>query len=242
MQITFEANTALLEDRLHVLARQIRVAPGVVIKEEARGITRQIIALTPPRNLAQGRAAVKRDVGRVFSALKPEAIRWPALRAAVTKRDDALVGLLLGKAKSRVAFTSSPADLKNAHLRRRTRFGRVGGKAELATYAREGARYLRDVQSRVGWARGAWVAGLIASGDRAPKWYSRHADKSGTARAHFGENPFFTATARAIKIPNYQRLVNAAVATRERITQRKIDRIIAGKAVNLGFMVVEART
>jgi hypothetical protein len=123
----------------------------------------------------------------------------------------------------------------------RTPRGRInkGVKPFLLAFGNVAGKYLRDVQSRVGWAKGAWVRTLISAGGTAPSWIARHASKAGTVIANFGENPSVMAIAHNIKIPGYQKLVDTAVRTRERITQRKIDRIVAGKAVNLGFKVIE---
>jgi len=239
VNLSVKVDTRDLEDKLYLLAREARLAPGRIIQEETKGITQQIIRITPPRNLAQGRKAVERDIGRVVTGL-PNLTGGPAFdavnRAAVAK-NEALVNRLLGRWKSKPTFTSVPAAIKGEHLRKRTRYGRVRARAQLMTYARDAKRYLREVQSRVGWAKGAWVSALIAAGGRAPSWIMRHAAKSGSVVANFGENPRVLAIAHNIKIPGYQRMVDAAVRTRERITQRKIDRLIAGKGVNLGFVV-----
>ncbi len=287
MQFTFTANTALLEDRLHKLARAVGVAPGVVIKEEARGILRQVIALTPPGRTKQsaedkfwgvkqatgyalGRAAIKSDLfgGKRRSPARYSSIGLFQRIGSSTQvpprnlgREGQTVGVNLGWEQSkRIRIyrkfwrpDAGIAEMTAFHKRyQNPRTGRVGivsqstigrWKVQDQMWVSDSAanRYLRHLQSRVGWAKGGWAAGLIATGERPPHWIARHAAAAGTVRPNFGVNPFFYATARAVKIPNYQNMVNAAVATRERITQRKIDRIIAGKAVNLGFMVVEAR-
>lgn len=286
MQITFTANTALLEDRLRALAKAVNVAPGVVIKEEARGILRQVIALTPPgrtkqdaekkfwgihqtSGLAMGRAAIKGDL---FGGKRAKRYLSIGLfqRIGSSKlvpprklgREGQTVGVSLGwENGKRIRIyrkfwrpDAGIAEMTAFHKRyQNPRTGRTG-RVSQSTIGRwkvqdqmwvsdsSANRYLKHLQDRVGWAKGGWAAGLIATGDRPPNWIARHAAAAGTVRPNFGTNPFFYATARAIKIPNYQRMVDTAVMTRERITQRKIDRIIAGKAVNLGFMVVEART
>jgi hypothetical protein len=244
VNISIQVNTGRLEDALHLLAKQARVAPGVVIKEETKAIAQQIIRITPPRNLAQGRKAVAGDVNRIVYAPDAENVKWPPLKQAIQKRDVAkAAALFANKREPRFTFTSSQAEIRAQHERMRTRRGRVskGVKPNLAAFPREAGRYLRDVQSRVGWAKGSWVRALQSAGGTAPSWISRHSAKSGSVVANYGENPSVLAIAHRVKIPNYQRMVDAAVATRVRITERKISRLVTGKAVNLGFMVVEAR-
>lgn len=242
MNLSVLVDTGDLEEKLYLLAKQARVAPGVVIKEEAKGIASQIIRLTPPRNLAQGRKRVLGDLRRIVYAPEAEDVKWQPLQAALKGRDvEAAKALFAKKRPPTFTFTTNPGDIRAQHLRMRNNRGRVnpGVRPILASFAREGMAYIRDVQSRVGWAKAAFARTLIVAGGTVPAWIARHADKAGRAIANFGENPSVTAIGNNVKIPGYQKLVDTAVRTRVRITQRKIDRLVAGKAVNLGFMVVE---
>ena len=244
MRIGITVDVGRLEEKLYLLAKAARVAPGVVIKEETKGICQQIMRLTPPRNLAQGRKAVFGDLSRITYAPEAQDVKWAPLKKAIQSRNvAAATKLFANKEAPKFTFTSNQAEIQSKHERMRTNRGRVnkGVRPTLAAFPATARKYLRDVQSRVGWAKSAWVRTLLASGGTAPGWLQRHAAKSGTVLANFGENPSVTATALAVKIPAYQRLVDTAVATRVRITQRKIDRIFAGKAVNLGFKTIEAR-
>jgi hypothetical protein len=98
--------------------------------------------------------------------------------------------------------------------------------------------YIKRVQDRVGWAKAGFVSALRASGGTAIDWYGRLAGAAGYATANFGENPGIYAVAHNIKIPGFQRVVDNTVKQREKITQRKIDRLLAGKATNLGFVTI----
>lgn len=244
MNVSIEVDTANLENKLYLLAKEARVAPGVVIKEEARFVTESIIKFTPPKTSAQGRAAIKRDMNNVATSLpRDDAIgeHWKPLNRLARAGDAAGVQRILNRWKGSPRFTMDKSLIEPEHLRKRTKYGRVHAKPSLFAFARTVNGYLKNVQSRVGWAKGAWVAALIATGGRAPNWYGRHSGNAGYALANFGENPSVSATARNIKIPGYQKTVTAAVRSRERTTQKKIDALIAGRAVNLGFMTVAAR-
>jgi hypothetical protein len=54
-------------------------------------------------------------------------------------------------------------------------------------------------------------------------------------QSSFGPQPFIKATAHNVKIPNYQRMIDAAINSRMRTTMKKIAAVKANKAVNLGF-------
>jgi hypothetical protein len=268
VKISVEVNTARLEDALYLLAKAARLEPGRIIQEEVKGICRQIISLTPPRSLAQGRNAIKGDLfgGRRVSSARYSSIGLfqrigNSTQVPPRGTGTETVGVRLGweggkKIRIMKKFWQPNAgipQMRDFHKRyQNPRTGRTGvvsqsqigrWRVQDQMWVSDGAanKYLRDVQSRVGWAKAAWVAALESAGGTAPSWIKRHAAKSGSAVANYGENPSVLAIAHAVKIPNYQRMVDAAVATRVRITERKISRLVTGKAVNLGFMVVEAR-
>jgi len=244
MNLSVQVDTGDLEEKLYLLAKEARVAPGVVIKEETKGICRQIMQLTPPRNLAQGRKAVAGDLSRIVYAPRAEDVKWEPLKKALKARDvAAATALYAAKSSPRFTFTTGTAEIRGQHLRMRNPRGRVnkGVKPFLAAFSSDARQYVAQVQSRVGWAKAAFARTLIAAGGTVPAWIGRLANAAGTVIANFGENPSVQGIGFNVKIPGYQKLVDTAVRTRERITQRKIDAIVAGRAVNLGFTVIEAK-
>lgn len=243
MQISIQANTRDLEDKLYLLAKAAQVDPWQVIREEGRLFAQQIVRLTPPQTQAQGRGAVARDFSRAvgvldknsFSRAKQE-VREP-MRELIRRKDNETLEQALNQMDNRgwVVKRFDPAD----HTGRRNKYGRVTRKSFVMTTDATAARkHLRKMQAAVGWAKGAQVAVIRALGGSVPSWYGKHESASGYAVIDQTENMRVTAVARNIKIPGYQRMVDAALATRERIAQRKIDRLIAGKATNLGFVTI----
>lgn len=95
--------------------------------------------------------------------------------------------------------------------------------------------YYNLLKSRVGWNKSGFAAGAIACGIRIPAWIRKHASASGTETHNFGANPFIRVTATKSSIPNMQHYVDGAFRIRTNVTQKKIDRILANKAVSLGF-------
>jgi hypothetical protein len=246
VEISIVADTRKLEDALYLLAKEARVAPGQVIREESRLFAEQIVKLTPPASLAQGRGAVARDFYRAvgvldknsFAKAKQE-IREP-MRELIRRKDNATLEHALNEMDNR-GWRVKPF-VKTDHTARRNKYGRVPRKSfVMTTDATAARRHLRLKQQMVGWAKGAWVAVIRATGGRVSSWYGRHESLAGYAKTNFGENPSVLAVARNIKIPGYQRMVDSALATRERITERKINRLIAGKATNLGFVTILER-
>jgi hypothetical protein len=100
--------------------------------------------------------------------------------------------------------------------------------------------YLKYVQKSVGLGKAGFAAAAIACGIRVPAWIRRHAAKAGSAQVGFGSNPFVIGQTSGNQIPNMQRVVDGAMRIRSKITLQKVDRILSGKAVNLGFAKVSA--
>lgn len=245
MQLQIKADTRQLENALYLLAREARVAPGVVIKEETGLLVRNIMQLTPPKNLAQGRKAIQGDLRRIVYPLDPSTITWEPLKQAVQKRDrEAIAAILKNKRPPNMDLTRDATRMAQQHTKMRNKRGRVtrGVRPMLAALARDANRYIRDVQSRVGWTKAGFVAALNAAGKTAPGWIQRHAAASGTVVVHWGENPRVVATSLNNKIPGFQRVVDNAVKNRVITTGKKIQALIDGRAVNLGFMRVAAKS
>jgi hypothetical protein len=124
------------------------------------------------------------------------------------------------------------------HTDRRNRRGRVRG--DIASQLVKNAelnRYIKKVQQSVGWHAGGWVALARQSGYQAPKWVTKHGipAASGRATLRTGKNPFIKAVNYRTSIPGYQRTVDAVVANRAKVIRGNIEKLINGKAVNLGF-------
>lgn len=146
--------------------------------------------------------------------------------------------------------SASDGELNNFHLRFRNRYGRVPfvsqstigrWKVQDQMWISDGTadRYLKAVQSRVGYAKAGFAAAALACGMRLPAWVRRHSQRAGVASVNFGANPYVTGTATNIKVPNASRYVEAGLKFREKITLKKVDAILANRAVNLGFARVD---
>ena len=243
MQIDLKVDTSQLEVKLYLLSEAAAVAPGVVFKEEVKAIIKNIWQLTPPKTFAQGRKAVAGDLNRVVYPLEYSEIDWEPLKRAVQNNNDDLVRKLLLRKKTVQNLVLDTGSIATEHKRLRNRRGRVGKgiKPMIAAYAKIANKYLNQIQTRVGWAKSGWVSAYNSTGAAAPNWLQRLSAQAGYSVTNYGKNPSVSATAVNNKIPNYQRVVDNAVANRVRVTQRKIDMVVQGKAVNLGFTVIDAK-
>jgi hypothetical protein len=145
---------------------------------------------------------------------------------------------------------ASASEMSAFHKRYRNARGRTGNVSQSAIgrWTVQDQMWIQDasadayfnlVKSRVGWSKSGFAAAALACGIRVPAWIRRHASASGTTSYNFGQNPYIVGTATNIKIPDINRYVDNAMTIRARVTQQKIDRILANKAVNLGFAKVD---
>lgn len=175
-------------------------------------------------------------------------------RRARTETASVKIGWQSGK-KIRIYFkfwqpSASMSAMDAFHRRYRNRYGRIGyvsrnpiGRWQVQDQMwisnSTADAYLKNVQSRVGYSKAGAAAAALACGIRVPAWIRRHADKAGTTSYNFGENPYITGTALNSKIPDIARYFDAALKFREKVTEEKIKRLMANKAVNLGFAKVD---
>lgn len=69
MQVSVSVDTRKLEDALHNLARAARVEPGKVMKAGGGRLVEAVIKLTWPKSRPEGRKAVTRDLGKVYTTI-----------------------------------------------------------------------------------------------------------------------------------------------------------------------------
>jgi hypothetical protein len=130
------------------------------------------------------------------------------------------------------------------HKSRQNARGRVTGNTVSQVVKPGELKDYRDkMRSRVGWHASGWASMAIQSGYAVPSWILKQnlASASGMASLNFGTNPYVRAVNRNVKIPGYQRIVDGAVNNRVRVTAQKLEAVLKGRAVNLGFTRIEKR-
>ncbi len=204
-----------------------------LLKEEMRLLLRDIIRLTPPKSLAQGRNAVRGDLQRNAKPLDWKNIEIPRLAEAVHAKNIpvilAITKNLKGKWGGRQLLQGVQA-IAAAHQRNRTRYGRVRSDRRNMAFADDWNKYTKQVQTRVGFTRAGWWRAAQGVGFPLPSWVAKHIGKasSGYQPPRPGDMSI-TAINRASKIPQYEdRFVHPAIAGRVRSLASELKRIAAG--------------
>jgi hypothetical protein len=244
-----------LSAALTELSRTSKFGLGSIIKEEGRYLTQLFIKFTPPKSKKEGVNAVRKDIGNMaavldYNSLKAKAAPgslYESMARMVRKREtEKLNNLLRNPAISYWGGRRVLADITQVaelHLRARNKYGRIKRDQGYAAYKADLGRYRKAIEDRVGWTVAGWIPSARATGARYKKFAERLADNAGEVRFWFGradQRPaFISARNRNVKIPNYQRMIDGAFNSRIATTQKKIQRLLAGKAVNLGFAKVQ---
>lgn len=193
----------------------------------------KVIAFTPPKTLAQGRAATAGDLAKTMRPFDPKAIRSKKLRKIVDEMDVKAFNILAQRVKSGpMAGAQAIRFSEAAHTGQRDRRGRVrstslnrvilGDNAKLLT------RYRDKLLKRVGWAKAGWLTAYYAvGGSRAPSFVARHGQGSGgVIDDHANElNPSITAINRtpwASRKDEGARIIRDAILSRANAIETKI--------------------
>jgi len=249
--IDVKFDTSKLEFALTRLALAARMELGPIIKEEGRFVTKTLIQFTPPKNRKQGTTAVGSDMWRLavpLSSAKLDAKAsqggiYKSLAKLVRRRETQKINQMMRN--PRISFfggrtmVESAEHLASLHRKARNNYGRIKRDQRLMAYAEDHSSLRRQIQDRVGWTASGWIPTARATGAKWKKFSDRFGSKSGSQQSNFGPNPYLIATNKQVKIPGYQRIVDGAIRSRSRTTLKKVDRLLAGKAVNLGFTRVE---
>lgn len=250
--IVIEARTRELEYKLARLAAAARVDYGLVIREEARFVTQQLIQFTPPKTMVQGKAAIAFDFTRLTTQLEYSYFKarettggfYKSIANYIRKRENTKLQALFNNRALNgfygLTLLTNPQQILEQHKNRRTQYGRIrSGRRQFASYMKDSNTAMRTIQERVGWTASGWIPAAKVTGARYKKFSDRFGGKSGSQVSNFGRNPFILARNFNVKIPKYQNTVNAVLRSRIATTQKKLERVLANKAVNLGFTRVK---
>ena len=254
--IQIETSFHRLEYQLARLALAAKVDLGLVIKEEARYAIQTIVKFTPPKNKQQGVNAVRADFSRlaqplVYSDLEAKATKggfYKSMARYVRNRKVEKMRALLRNPNLTgyygMKLLENQDALRKEHKDRGNNRGRITGKATALAFGSDFKKYRNEVENRVGWTVAGWNASAKITGARYKKFSDKLKPQAGNGKlfglvnSNFGPQPFIKATATNVKIPNYQRMIDGAINSRERTTLKKVNAVLANRAVNLGFIKV----
>lgn len=183
--IRAEFETKLLGAVIQRWSRELKLSPGVVIRDEARLLTRDLIRLTPPTGdddstpRKQGEKAVRRDILRALNPLDPRKWKSRKIKKLIRERNYSLLQEALRHMKMDAVHRHVVVGPFNPdiHQKMRDRRGRVKER-KFAAYATPDFEsveaYIKRKQANVGMAKGGWASVAAKLGTRVPAWVARH--------------------------------------------------------------------
>ncbi len=223
--ISIRVDTSVLDHKLDQLRSALVGAgrPGdaaTILQDESRKLVKQVMGITPPKSLAQGRAAVERDIHRAETPFSTEGYKGKLkdrLDKLAAAGDVAAINAILKNIKGRSANWRVMNFSRELHQTARGSRGRViSVKNIFVLQVRELAKYVKSIQARVGLRKSGWLPALTVLGGRAPAWVARHVSNApGTAALQLtGMMPGITISSHAAGVGEDRRLIQYAVNVR----------------------------
>jgi hypothetical protein len=225
-----------LERSIRRYVDELGIEMPKVVRQTFRLIMRDVISITSPKNNAQGRKAVARDINRAVFLLDPQKVNNKILKTAIQDREYDVVLLILKRLKSGnwSNLTAVVPFQPSLHTGVRDRRGRVQRPRTIATPdVSEHRKYVRATQGHVGYSRAGWAPGARLAGITLPSWVSRHTSNNGSAidRSNVSDRPTMTAIHSGKSSDNLPRAqITKIIEKRAKTMSRDVDQILQGRA------------
>ena len=236
-----------LQYALHELSKRTGEDLGQFIKEEAKYVVQSVVRTTPPPSKQAGDRTIANDLNKVavpldyqsFEARATEGGFYKSIAKYVRRRNAEKLRLLLQNPNLNLfknfGVLANQDEIAQHHQSRRVA-GRVKGVARNVAFRVDMRRYNKVVNQRVGFMLSGWNKAAQALGVKTKKFASRsYAGSRSDLEYSYARNPFFVARNGNMKIADAQKKIDTTIRFRLRVAQKKLERVIQGKAVNLGF-------
>jgi hypothetical protein len=246
--VSVATNTPTYRDALIRYIATFRVSVREAIRFEAAQLGQRVISFTPPRNQAQGRNRVMKDIHKImlglsdadFAKANPDhtdKAKFDNIVRLFPARD----GSILGVDKDLYRPGATMEDLYEFHQSKRLKNGRVSDAAQQTVDVGRWRfleklivpknlldEYISRAMDRVGRARGGWAAGTLKLGGKVAKWIAAHANKGTYINELDNRNPSFEFINRSewASAGDQDRIMENAVTSRTKDINAHIKRAI----------------
>jgi hypothetical protein len=255
--ITVNFRSRELEVKLYELSKKVGMKLGPIIKEEARYVLQSAVKVTPPPARQSGKRTIGIDLNRVAIPLDYQTYEknatpggfYKSLAKYIRRRNVNKLRTLMQDPRlsflNGLSVIANRDELRQKHQSRRqfgpAGGGRVRGKPDSVAFRADMRRYKRSVENRVGFMLNGWAEAGRVLGVPIKKFAERNYEGSTQKfRYNFWRNPFVEVINSNIRMTQPQRTIDAILAYRIRVTQKKIDRANKKLALNLGFTTLAA--
>lgn len=250
MEAIIELDASRWGVQVATLQRRLGLEQRELLTDQSRLFLQQVISLTPPKTLQQGRARTGQDIAKVVKPFNTTAFKNKRLEEIVNQRDyrsferfmqfvnnSALKGATAGP-------FSAAAD---THRQLRNHRGGVGGRdrkhfvigrSEVAALK----KYTKRKLSHVGLAKSGWLLALWTVGGSAPSWIEKQLQRGqgGVHNALHEADPYIVAENKTPWAENRDeglRIVRTALTYRVKAMETFLKRALERAAVSAGIDV-----
>jgi hypothetical protein len=189
---TIDLDMNTLSRQMERYVRELGQDGPTVVKTQARLLLQTLIRITPPHSLKEGRAAVARDVRRALGLIDERKIKVPWIATALKDGEIQVVNAWLKNLPSSSPLRGFTARAygKELHTGQRNTRGHVRRSQHIIALPPSAARKrLRDVQKRVGQAKGAFMPAYHLVGGSAAGWIERRGKYGGVTDVDLKPGP-----------------------------------------------------
>ena len=227
---------------LKALAMKTGADMGQLVRVETGEFLKLLVRLTAPTRVnaksafIQGRNAIVGDLSRAVRPILPN-FRDKKINKLVAAQDVTGWNAASRNFKGDLKNTQAVPFSAGLHTGRQNNRGRVPRWTKLVMFqVQQWQAYRDELLAREGILKAGWNPAFKAVGLKPARYVDRHGDKFGSvSEDKTPDKPSFTMTNKHAKSPGYDRVVRQALASREKALNTKLDRAIAGEAVNLGL-------
>lgn len=215
-----------------------------LIRNQMRFAVQGIIDLTPPNTLAEGRAAVKRDISNAmtpwggasgqFKGIKAESLRARLVSYLATGQYGRLREVW-NKIGARSGLRLLDFDPALHHSVQNDRGHVPVPKNVMVLQTPLWRNYVTMVQQAVGRARGGWAYSAALVGLDLPDWVRRHKDGGDATLLVTPGKATYVFINNAVFIPNYQSAVEVALQGRSKAMETDARRFLEGAKTFAGL-------
>lgn len=247
---SIQVSSALLDQRLSELAAALGKDTETIVRDEARLFLKAAIAITPPKNRAQGENAVKRDLRRIFGVVTDGMADYVAhefgthdvrhwLTNEVTHEHYEVEWAKLDpQGYGMEEFHKQNRRASDGHTNR-IRFGQKSNGAWLEKYVVSDSAfksYLAKASKHVGTQKSGWLRAYYEIGGKLAAWIQRNAERGkGTVSNNLGTpgHPSITMGNHADGIGNTKNDVQAVFKIRINSITRRIKLALGGYSADI---------
>ena len=182
MQPTVTVDSSQANLNMIKLARAVGVEANELVRGEARMVARDLIRLTPPfgtsrRSYLQGLRATTNDFTKAVRPLREAAWKNEGIKRAIRNQDVSTLRTIFSRSAS---LKGKSVEHFNKQLHRgaqNNRYRILNGRAHkvITPNFPQWHQRLKELQSRVGWMKGAWAVSFLLLGGRSvPSWIRKH--------------------------------------------------------------------